>query len=89
MLELFGKFRNIAMGKQRLKVVCLGRIATNHVDALFLFEGTWDFVAGQKNRKSTLWGGHPLGKFALGMGIRSIDFIQNQTHGFLIVANQR
>jgi hypothetical protein len=76
-LEVLGKFGDIPIGKEGLQIDCLGRVTANNVDSLGLFEGAGNFVARQKNRKSSVGTHHPLCEFALGMRIRSVDFVQN------------
>jgi hypothetical protein len=89
MLELLGQPNHIILWEQRLNVSRFRGITPDDLNGRFLFECPWNLIARENHGKLAIWVPHPFRKSALGMGIGPINFIQNQTQGRLIVANQR
>lgn len=89
MLESFGQTPNVLVGKQAFEIGRFGRITPQQHNVRFVFECAGDLVACEQYGNHAQGSNHPLRQLSLGMGIRSINFVQNQTHGIWIVANQR
>ena len=88
MLESFGKCVHILRRKQRLQIDRLWRVTPQQLNAWFLLECTRDFIARENDWNSSVRSNHPVCQFSLGMRVRSINFIQHQTQGHRIVAQQ-
>jgi hypothetical protein len=67
--EALCQFRDILIRKQDLDVCGLGRITPNNVYIVLVLECARDFVARHKHWDTTFVSDHPLGKFALSMGV--------------------
>jgi hypothetical protein len=87
-LEPFRKCSDIMFGKQWLEIGWTRRKTPNNLDVLFSLEHSWNLVAGQKHREFPIRRCNPFRKFALGMWIGPINFIQNQTHGHFVSSKE-
>jgi len=84
-----GKLGDILVGEEFLQVCGLGRVAPQDVKDRACLEDAGDLVAGEEHRDLSLGRLNPLRQFALGVGIGSIHFIQDQTQRLGIVAQER
>jgi hypothetical protein len=88
MFEPLGQFRHILIGKQWNQIRRLGWKTAHQRYAFAGLEDTRHFVAGEYDRDSAIRPGHPLGELSLGVWIRSVNFIQHQTHGLLVTSQE-
>ena len=75
MLESFGQSRNVLVREHIDKVCGFRRIAPQDLDLRFVFENAGNFVAGEEYRYPPVVTCHPFHELALGVGIRSINFV--------------
>jgi len=80
-LELFRKRLDIVSREQSRDVCGLRRITTNKLNHLFPLKDAGNLIAGHQNRNPARRTAHPLGELSLGVGVRAVDFIENQTQG--------
>ena len=76
------------MGKHGLNLRSPRWITSQNFDVGFDKQNR-QFIARTNHRNRAGTFGQPLGQLPLGMGIRTIHFIQNQAHGFVIASQQR
>jgi hypothetical protein len=72
---------DVVSWKERSDVCGLWRITANKLNGVFPLEDAGNLIAGHQNRNPTRRTAHPLGELSLGMGVRAVDFIENQTQG--------
>jgi hypothetical protein len=84
-----GETGNVVLGKENLQVGGFGWIAPQDLKHGSRLEDTRDLVAGQKHRNSPLGRLDPVGKLALGVGIRTVHFVQDKAQRLGVIAKQR
>jgi hypothetical protein len=75
MLESLRKRMHVLVGKQSRQVCWLWRETPYKFEGLAALEDARNLIARHENRNPPLRAGHPLGKLALRVGVRAIDFI--------------
>jgi len=75
MFETLGQGIHIVKRKELLDVSGLRWKATKELNIELVLQNTGNLVAGHNHRDSAFLSHHPLGQFALSVGIGSIDLI--------------
>jgi hypothetical protein len=87
-LESFRKKADVLGRKKVLNVRWFRWKASQQGDIRLLFENVWNLVARQQNWNLAVGRNDPLRNLALGVWIRSINLVQNQTRSLLISSNE-
>lgn len=89
MLELFRKRLYIVPWEECGDVCGLRRIASDKLNRLVPLEDARDFITRHQNRNPPPRTAHPLSELSLGMRVRAIHFIENQTQGSHVASKER